>query len=168
MQFTIQAIAFTGGRPQHHFTTDASVTSSMLLLVWSQTAGCWCVPYFASQSTQLADLLQLNDENADIGMVVDGMQGCIGSLQALKKQHQRLKVLLSIGGGLSSTNFPAVAADPEKRNYFATSVKELIDGAGFDGVDSKLTLFLFNLMTTRTLFSTGLKSQVRSFRERQN
>lgn len=50
--------------------------------------------------------------------------------------HQAgVKVLPSIGGWTLSHNFPAIAADPVKRQTFAQSCVSLIQTYGFDGID---------------------------------
>lgn len=56
------------------------------------------------------------------------------SLPYLAHQHG-VKVLPSIGGWTLSGNFPAIAADPDKRQNFASSCIELIETYHFDGID---------------------------------
>lgn len=54
----------------------------------------------------------------------------------LKQQHPHLQVVLSIGGGNSSTIFPIVASGTLTRDNFARSAKGLVDASGLDGIDS--------------------------------
>lgn len=50
--------------------------------------------------------------------------------------HQNnVKVFVSIGGWTLSGNFPAIAADPAKRQYFASECARVILTYGFDGID---------------------------------
>lgn len=50
--------------------------------------------------------------------------------------HQNnVKVFVSIGGWTLSENFPAIAADPAKRQYFASECARVILSYGFDGID---------------------------------
>lgn len=49
-------------------------------------------------------------------------------------QHN-VKFLPSIGGWTLSDHFPAIAADPEKRQTFANQCVSLIQAFGFDGID---------------------------------
>lgn len=46
-----------------------------------------------------------------------------------------VKLLPSLGGWTLSFNFPAIAADPIKRETFANSCVELIEAFNFDGID---------------------------------
>lgn len=46
-----------------------------------------------------------------------------------------VKILPSIGGWTLSDNFPAIAADPAKRQTFANQCVQLIQAFGFDGID---------------------------------
>jgi GH18 family chitinase len=46
-----------------------------------------------------------------------------------------VKLLPSIGGWTLSNHFPAIAADPVKRQQFAQSCVQLIQAFGFDGID---------------------------------
>lgn len=46
-----------------------------------------------------------------------------------------VKVMVSIGGWTLSENFPKVAADPEKRRYFAEQCVSLLRRYKFDGID---------------------------------
>lgn len=46
-----------------------------------------------------------------------------------------VKVLLSLGGWEESGNFPAVAANPDRRRTFGASCADIIRRHGFDGID---------------------------------
>jgi chitinase len=70
-------------------------------------------------------------------MPVDGATGCLGSFLRLKRQHQHLKLVLSIGGGAASQNFATVAASAATRDNFGRSAKGLVEASGFDGLDSE-------------------------------
>lgn len=70
-------------------------------------------------------------------MEVDGSRaGCLGSFTRLKRQHQHLQLIISIGGGGASQNFASVAASAATRDNFGRSAKGLVDASGFDGIDS--------------------------------
>jgi chitinase len=70
-------------------------------------------------------------------MEVDGSRaGCLGSFTRLKRQHQHLQLIISIGGGGASQNFARVAASAATRDNFGRSAKGLVDASGFDGIDS--------------------------------
>jgi len=56
------------------------------------------------------------------------------SLCAIANEHG-VNVMLSIGGWEDSGNFPAIAADPAKRNRFAESCAKAIETYGFNGID---------------------------------
>jgi len=58
----------------------------------------------------------------------------VGSIIELAKR-QGARVVLSIGGWDNSSNFPQVAADPQKRAYFAHGCVQHIRHYGFDGID---------------------------------
>ncbi|KAI8360321.1 glycoside hydrolase superfamily [Mortierella sp. GBAus27b] len=63
------------------------------------------------------------------------LYGNFKRLGLLKKANRHLKVSLSIGGWTWSTNFPAVAASPEKRAIFVKTSIELLNNLGLDGLD---------------------------------
>ncbi|GAM87565.1 hypothetical protein ANO11243_055920 [Dothideomycetidae sp. 11243] len=67
------------------------------------------------------------------------VDGAIGLLPALVKvgrqQNPKLKIVLSIGGGTGSTQFPGVAADERKLARMCTTAKEMVDKFGLDGID---------------------------------
>jgi len=77
----------------------------------------------------------LSDEWADGKMDVDGVKGCLGSLMLIKQQNPHLKVILSIGGGGASQNFPVVAASTIARDNFGRSAYGLVKEADLDGID---------------------------------
>lgn len=54
----------------------------------------------------------------------------------LKQEHGYLKLILSIGGGAASQNFPTVAASAATRDNFGRSARGLVEASGFDGIDS--------------------------------
>ncbi|KAF5689185.1 chitinase 1 [Fusarium circinatum] len=75
------------------------------------------------------------DDWADNNKAVDGEKGCLAALRKLKDQHPHVKTLVSIGGGSSSKEFPALAASKAARQTFAREMKEFCDAHHFDGVD---------------------------------
>ncbi|KAF6520139.1 hypothetical protein HZS61_016556 [Fusarium oxysporum f. sp. conglutinans] len=75
------------------------------------------------------------DDWGDNNKVVDGEKGCLAALRKLKGQHPHIKTLVSIGGGSSSKEFPALAASKAARQTFARQIKEFCDAHHFDGVD---------------------------------
>ncbi len=64
-----------------------------------------------------------------------GNAGVYADLQALKKAHPKLKVLLSVGGWTFSQNFSDVAASATARKKFIDSCVTFMDKHGFDGLD---------------------------------
>ncbi|CAO3583380.1 unnamed protein product [Absidia cylindrospora] len=61
--------------------------------------------------------------------------GNFKQLYLLKQKHRHLKVSLSIGGWTWSTNFAAVASDPQKRAVFVQSAMKHLSDLGLDGID---------------------------------
>ena len=78
-------------------------------------------------------------------MEVDGTQGGINALTQLKREHPRLKFILSVGGADGSTYFPQIASNNTSRMIFASSARSLVDMYGFDGIDS-MTLTVSDLL----------------------
>jgi chitinase len=118
--------AFAGVSP------DGSVFVSVVLInvaSWLDLAG----PVVLTSISQC----QLSDEWADARAPVDGSSGGLGSLLQLKQQHPHLRVLLSIGGGTTSSIYPSVASDATLRTNFARSVLGLVEASGLDGIDSE-------------------------------
>lgn len=78
---------------------------------------------------------QLGDPWLDDQVEIDGTTGAIRACLALKARNNRLKVILSIGGGHGSQHFRQVAASPELRDVCADSARQLVDHYGLDGID---------------------------------
>ncbi|KAF2202873.1 chitinase 1 precursor [Delitschia confertaspora ATCC 74209] len=77
-----------------------------------------------------------SDEWADTQIEVDGTAGCLNSFAAIKKKYQRLRVVLSIGGGgKGSETFAEVAKHRASRERFAQTAKEWVQKYGLDGID---------------------------------
>ncbi|KAM0281618.1 hypothetical protein ACHAO9_010614 [Fusarium lateritium] len=79
--------------------------------------------------------LRAVDDWADNDKVVDDEKGCLAAIAKLKSQHPHIKTLVSIGGGSSSKEFPALAASKGARQTFARQIKEFCIAHCFDGVD---------------------------------
>jgi chitinase len=62
-------------------------------------------------------------------------RGNLGQLQALKRLHPRLQILLSVGGWNGSGSFSRVAASPAARARFARTACELLHRYSLDGLD---------------------------------
>ncbi|KXJ86943.1 glycoside hydrolase superfamily [Microdochium bolleyi] len=91
--------------------------------------------YYAFASVAADGTVYLGDEWADTQAPCDGVHGGIGSLMHLKQANPHLSVVISVGGGTSSTVFPVVAASPLLRDNFARSARGLVEASGFDGID---------------------------------
>lgn len=70
----------------------------------------------------------------------ENQSGNFGRLRQLKQLYHHLKVMVSVGGANDSANFRDVAADPAKREIFATACANWVKngtqfGQGMDGID---------------------------------
>ncbi|KAJ3530749.1 hypothetical protein NM208_g9189 [Fusarium decemcellulare] len=79
--------------------------------------------------------LRALDEWADNSHEVDGEKGCLAAIAKLKSENPHIKTIVSIGGGSSSSEFPALAENEEARQTFAQQIKEFCDAYQLDGVD---------------------------------
>lgn len=87
---------------------------------------------------KLKAYLQSLDAKADFQLPIDGTQGCLPALVKLKtEKYPHLRILLSIGGGSGSTQFPSVAADGTKTRRFCETAKEIVLRYHLDGIDGK-------------------------------
>ena len=91
--------------------------------------------YYAFVRVNEDGTLRSLDEYADDQIPADGTKGCISALVNLKQRSPDLRVLVSIGGGSGSKEFPALAAHETSRTRFARACKEFVDRHGLDGVD---------------------------------
>jgi chitinase len=80
--------------------------------------------------------VQWIDEHADVVKDIDGERGALAALAKLKRNHPRLKTIVSIGGGTASKEFPALAANSHARETFAKQAREFCDRHVLDGIDS--------------------------------
>ncbi|KAF2225410.1 glycoside hydrolase superfamily [Elsinoe ampelina] len=102
----------------------------------------WRVYKGETPSSMRLDLLnhltleQHLDKKADLDISVDGTKGCLSALRLAKATtHERLQLMLSVGGGSGSAHFPALASTSTGREQFATSCRSWVDQYGFDGID---------------------------------
>lgn len=58
----------------------------------------------------------------------------------LKQQNPHISIIVSIGGGTGSKEFPALAANSSARQTFARQAREFCDRHGFDGIDRSCCL----------------------------
>lgn len=79
--------------------------------------------------------LRAIDDWADNDKVVDGEKGCLAAIAKLKSENPHIKTIVSIGGGSSSKEFPALAKSQEARQIFAQQMKAFCDAHQLDGVD---------------------------------
>lgn len=78
----------------------------------------------------------MGDLHADTQIAVDGTRGVLPALVKLKKEgFPHLRVLLSIGGGSGSKDFPSIATDSSKRKKFCETARQIVDDFELDGVD---------------------------------
>ncbi|KAI1501007.1 glycoside hydrolase family 18 protein [Biscogniauxia marginata] len=79
--------------------------------------------------------LRFLDEHADFSIAADGERGCLAALTKLKQHHHGIQVLVSIGGGSGSAEFPVLASHPSRRATFARACRQLVDRFLLDGID---------------------------------
>ncbi|KAI0595571.1 family 18 glycoside hydrolase [Biscogniauxia sp. FL1348] len=91
--------------------------------------------YYAYANVAVDGSVFLSDEWADAKAPCDGVIGGLGSLMHLKQAHPHLRVVLSIGGSMSSETFPIVASNTLLRDNFARSARGLVEASGLDGID---------------------------------
>ena len=82
---------------------------------------------------------QFLDDWADLNKDVDGGTGCIDAVAKLKRQNPHIEILVSLGGGTGSAEFPELAASESARQALAREAREFCDRHGFDGVDRELS-----------------------------
>lgn len=76
------------------------------------------------------------DENLLLGTINWSTGGYYPNTSIVDLAHNNgVKIIPSIGGWTLSNNFPAIAADPQKRAIFAQSCVDLIQTYNFDGID---------------------------------
>lgn len=61
----------------------------------------------------------------------------MAALAKLKSENPHIKTIVSIGGGSSSKEFPALAENETARQNFAQQARDFCDTHHFDGVDSE-------------------------------
>ncbi|KAF5020365.1 hypothetical protein F66182_7614 [Fusarium sp. NRRL 66182] len=91
--------------------------------------------FYAFVGVNESGTLRAIDEWADNDKVVDGEKGCLAAVAKLKSQNPHIKTIVSIGGGSSSKEFPALAANKGARQAFARQLKAFCIAHCFDGVD---------------------------------
>lgn len=84
----------------------------------------------------------LSDEWADAQIQVPGAEGipettgCLNSFAAIKRRYNRLRVVLSVGGGgKGSEPFAEVARHQPSRDRFAQTALGIVQQFGIDGID---------------------------------
>ncbi|KAL8336516.1 hypothetical protein RB601_000367 [Gaeumannomyces tritici] len=91
--------------------------------------------YYAFVGVTESGKIKLNDEWADLGIDVDGVNGCIAAVAQIKRDNPGIKTIATFGGGEGSGPFPALAASSRARSTFAAQARNFVDTHGFDGVD---------------------------------
>jgi chitinase len=113
----------------HVFYAFAAISDTGEVYVCDSTAG----------TKQYLKFSQLDNQEVDCQIPVDGAQGCLQAFAKLKSQYRHLKVILSIGGANGDkVAFANATADDLRRARFASSARNLVDQYSFDGVDSTL------------------------------
>ncbi len=99
------------------------------------------VAYVTSWTTVMPDpafVTHINYAFGHVNATFNGIridnQGRLKSIVALKKQHPKLKVLVSIGGW-GSGKFSEMAAIKENRKKFAADCKRIVNDFKLDGID---------------------------------
>lgn len=78
------------------------------------------------------------DAKADSEYPVDGVNGCFAALRKVRdEQNPNCKLILSVGGGSGSANFPAIAADKAKTIRFCETARAMVDKHNLDGLDGE-------------------------------
>lgn len=84
----------------------------------------------------MANRWQLDDQEVDCHMSIDGTQGCLRAFSQLKSRYSHLKLILSIGGAKGSKiAFANASSDSTRCARFARSARTLVDHYSFDGID---------------------------------
>lgn len=78
------------------------------------------------------------DTKADLHYPIDTVSGCVAALRKHRNERNpSCKLILSVGGGSGSGQYPAVAASVTHTKRFCETAKQLVDQYEFDGLDSK-------------------------------
>ncbi|KAF0638851.1 hypothetical protein FPSE5266_00163 [Fusarium pseudograminearum] len=127
-QVLVVGVGFKAGQSQIDNSPGAELVRT--LAVSHEVNVCWVDALVKQEAFP-----QAIDDWADNEKMVDGEKGCLAAISKLKSQHPHIKTLVSIGGGSSSKEFPALAANRTARQTFARRISEFCVTHQFDGVD---------------------------------
>ena len=79
--------------------------------------------------------LTTHDEYAAFQNIIDGYNGNLGYLSAIKTKYPHIKILISVGGWTLSWNLSKIFANSTTRRTFVKSSVDFLLKYGFDGLD---------------------------------
>lgn len=91
------------------------------------------------------------DTNGNTGSSLLTTKSCVRQLkEGRNKRNSNAKLLMSVGGGIGSTNFSSVVSHSESRERLVLNLKNIIDEYSFDGLDGMIDFSKLNSSTMLT------------------